>query len=49
MENREVSLLDEFDLFADLEVFQYFEFIIHIKYGANSVMYIRLNKLNQKL
>lgn len=49
MENREVSLLDEFDLFADLEAFQYFEFIIHAKYGANSVMYNRLNKLNQKL
>lgn len=44
-----MGLLDEFDLFADLEDFQYFEVIMHVKYGVNSVMYNRVNKMNQNL
>ena len=44
-----MALLDEFDLFADLEDFQYFKFIMHVKYGVNSVMYNRVNKMNQNL
>lgn len=29
-----MAILDEFDLFADQEAFQYFEFIMHVKYGV---------------
>lgn len=52
-----MAILDELDLSADQKpkirsnkkYVQYFEFIMHVKYGVSSVMYNRVNKDNQSL
>lgn len=44
-----MAILDKSDLFVDQEASQYLEFIMHVKYGVNSVMYNRVNKMNQNM